>query len=153
MPFFYSMIFDNFLYHNSNAYDLLSGSFNFHFPMCIHQRPPSSLSLSFPCSRYCFSTASPSSASSLYFSYRRHPHSLVPAASSLALSSLPLLVECRAFVIVYIPFVSCIIILKPPWPNGQGVGLLIRRLRVRVPQGVRYLPIPVIASCIKEILQ
>ena len=23
----------------------------------------------------------------------------------------------------------------PPWPNGQGVGLLIRRLRVRVPQG------------------
>ena len=23
-----------------------------------------------------------------------------------------------------------------PWPNGQGVGLLIRRLRVRVPQGV-----------------
>ena len=26
--------------------------------------------------------------------------------------------------------------LKPPWPNGQGVGLLIRRLRVRVPQGV-----------------
>ena len=24
----------------------------------------------------------------------------------------------------------------PPWPNGQGVGLLIRRLRVRVPQGV-----------------
>ena len=26
----------------------------------------------------------------------------------------------------------------PPWPNGQGVGLLIRRLRVRVPQGVPY---------------
>ena len=25
---------------------------------------------------------------------------------------------------------------RPPWPNGQGVGLLIRRLRVRVPQGV-----------------
>ena len=25
---------------------------------------------------------------------------------------------------------------EPPWPNGQGVGLLIRRLRVRVPQGV-----------------
>ena len=25
---------------------------------------------------------------------------------------------------------------KPPWPNGQGVGLLVRRLRVRVPQGV-----------------
>ena len=25
---------------------------------------------------------------------------------------------------------------KPPWPNGQGVGLLIRRLRVRVPQEV-----------------
>jgi hypothetical protein len=24
----------------------------------------------------------------------------------------------------------------PPWPNGQGVGLLIRRLWVRVPQGV-----------------
>ena len=24
----------------------------------------------------------------------------------------------------------------PPWPNGQGAGLLIRRLRVRVPQGV-----------------
>ena len=49
-----------------------------------------------------------------YFSYRRHPHSLVPAASSLALSSLPLLVECRAFVIVYIPFVPFIIFLKPP---------------------------------------
>ena len=27
----------------------------------------------------------------------------------------------------------------PPWPNGQGVGLLIRRLRVRVPQGVFVL--------------
>ena len=26
----------------------------------------------------------------------------------------------------------------PPWPNGQGVGLLIRRLRVRVPQGVTF---------------
>ena len=26
---------------------------------------------------------------------------------------------------------------KPPWPNGQGVGLLIRRLWVRVPQGVQ----------------
>ena len=25
---------------------------------------------------------------------------------------------------------------SPPWPNGQGVGLLIRRLRVQVPQGV-----------------
>ena len=25
-----------------------------------------------------------------------------------------------------------------PWPNGQGVGLLIRRLRVRVPQGVHW---------------
>ena len=25
---------------------------------------------------------------------------------------------------------------EPPWPNGQGVGLLIRRLRARVPQGV-----------------
>ena len=25
---------------------------------------------------------------------------------------------------------------RPPWPNGQGVGPLIRRLRVRVPQGV-----------------
>ena len=23
----------------------------------------------------------------------------------------------------------------PPWPNGQGIGLLIRRLWVRVPQG------------------
>ena len=30
---------------------------------------------------------------------------------------------------------------KPPWPNGQGVGPLIRRLRVRVPQGV-FLFIP-----------
>ena len=27
----------------------------------------------------------------------------------------------------------------PPWPNGQGVGLLIRRLRARVPQGVLSL--------------
>ena len=26
----------------------------------------------------------------------------------------------------------------PPWPNGQGVGLLIRRLRAQVPQGVLY---------------
>ena len=25
---------------------------------------------------------------------------------------------------------------EPPWPNGQGVGPLIRRLQVRVPQGV-----------------
>ena len=25
---------------------------------------------------------------------------------------------------------------QPPWPNGQGVGLLIRRLRVKIPQGV-----------------
>ena len=29
----------------------------------------------------------------------------------------------------------------PPWPNGQGVGLLIRRLRVRVPQGVSLVGI------------
>ena len=27
---------------------------------------------------------------------------------------------------------------QPPWPNGQGVGLLIRRLRVLVPQGVIF---------------
>ena len=27
---------------------------------------------------------------------------------------------------------------KPPWPNGQGVGLLIRRLWVRVPQEVLF---------------
>ena len=32
---------------------------------------------------------------------------------------------------------GCARVVKPPWPNGQGVGLLIRRLRVRVPQGVR----------------
>ncbi len=25
---------------------------------------------------------------------------------------------------------------KSPWPNGQGVGLLIRRLWARVPQGM-----------------
>ena len=31
---------------------------------------------------------------------------------------------------------------QPPWPNGQGVGLLIRRLRVRVPQGVAPLTEP-----------
>ena len=30
--------------------------------------------------------------------------------------------------------------IMPPWPNGQGVGLLIRRLRVRVPQGVTSCP-------------
>ena len=41
---------------------------------------------------------------------------------------------------------------QPPWPNGQGVGLLIRRLRVRVPQGVpaRYgggwTPMPIRSS-------
>ena len=28
---------------------------------------------------------------------------------------------------------------KPPWPNGQGVGLLIRRLWARVPQGVTFI--------------
>ena len=28
---------------------------------------------------------------------------------------------------------------RPPWPNGQGVGLLLRRLRARVPQGVQFL--------------
>ena len=33
----------------------------------------------------------------------------------------------------------------PPWPNGQGVGLLIRRLRVRVPQEV--CPIVLIFCC------
>ena len=26
-----------------------------------------------------------------------------------------------------------------PWPNGQRVGLLIRRLRVPVPQGLKLL--------------
>ena len=31
---------------------------------------------------------------------------------------------------------QCLDSYQPPWPNGQGVGLLIRRLRVRVPQGV-----------------
>ena len=34
----------------------------------------------------------------------------------------------------------------PPWPNGQGVGLLIRRLRVRVPQGVSF------TQCVHESL-
>ena len=24
---------------------------------------------------------------------------------------------------------------QPPWPNGQGIGLLLQRLRVQVPQG------------------
>ena len=34
---------------------------------------------------------------------------------------------------------ACVFPLQgPPWPNGQGVGLLIRRLRVRVPQGVLF---------------
>ena len=107
----------------------------FIFPMFIHQRPLlHCLGLSLVLV-IVFSSASPSSASAWYFSYRRHPHSPVPAASSLALLSLPLLVEGLAFVIVYIPFVSCIIILKPPWPNGLGVGLLIRRLRARAPRG------------------
>ena len=32
----------------------------------------------------------------------------------------------------------CGVVTLPPWPNGQGVGLLIRRLRVRVPQGVHW---------------
>ena len=31
---------------------------------------------------------------------------------------------------------SLLITIQPPWPNGQGVGPLIRRLRARVPQGV-----------------
>ena len=39
----------------------------------------------------------------------------------------------------------------PPWPNGQGVGLLIRRLRVRVPQGVSLLPAA--ASCPSNVKQ
>ena len=25
---------------------------------------------------------------------------------------------------------------QPPWPHGQGIGLLIRRLRARIPQAV-----------------
>ena len=37
---------------------------------------------------------------------------------------------------------------KPPWPNGQGVGLLIRRLRVRVPQGVCFVD----TSCCRCVL-
>ena len=32
---------------------------------------------------------------------------------------------------------DCLGVIEPPWPNGQGVGLLIRRLWVRVPQGVQ----------------
>ena len=46
---------------------------------------------------------------------------------------------------------------QPPWPNGQGVGLLIRRLRVRVPQGVlgdsKALPIQMrsaSSSCLRN---
>ena len=34
---------------------------------------------------------------------------------------------------------NAIICHMPPWPNGQGVGLLIRRLRVRVTQGMHYI--------------
>ena len=34
---------------------------------------------------------------------------------------------------------SCDLRDKPPWPNGQGVGLLIRRLWARVPQGVLHV--------------
>ena len=30
----------------------------------------------------------------------------------------------------------CTHVIQAPWPNGQGVGLLIQRLRVRVPKGV-----------------
>ena len=33
----------------------------------------------------------------------------------------------------------------PPWPNGQGVGLLIRRLRFRAPQGVYLKQVRVIS--------
>ena len=48
---------------------------------------------------------------------------------------------------------------KPPWPNGQGVGPLIQRLRVRVPQGVllRLLPgvgpagLPRLQYCILQV--
>ena len=36
----------------------------------------------------------------------------------------------------WIFYFQCSMFKMPPWPNGQGVGLLIRRLRVRVPQGV-----------------
>ena len=36
---------------------------------------------------------------------------------------------------------ACIFHHVPPWPNGQGVGLLIRRLRAQVPQGVLRVPL------------
>ena len=43
-------------------------------------------------------------------------------------------------------------LLMPPWPNGQGVGLLIRRLWVRVPQGVRWLRgVEVGAQCRRDL--
>ena len=36
---------------------------------------------------------------------------------------------------------------QPPWPNGQGVGLLIRRLRAQVPQGVIFVAPGVCEYC------
>ena len=30
----------------------------------------------------------------------------------------------------------------PPWPNGRGVGPLIRRLRLRIPQGMLDFEMP-----------
>ena len=38
-------------------------------------------------------------------------------------------------------------LLAPPWPNGQGVGLLIRRLRVRVPLRVFLSRVQVCRRC------
>ncbi len=38
-------------------------------------------------------------------------------------------------------------LLAPPWPNGQGVGLLIRRLRVRVPPRVFLSRVQVCRRC------
>ena len=37
---------------------------------------------------------------------------------------------------------------EPPWPNGQGAGLLIRRVRVQIPQGVRVSCLYFIHGCV-----
>ena len=36
---------------------------------------------------------------------------------------------------------------EPPWPNGQGGGLLIPRLRVQVLQGVQVPCVYFLAEC------
>ena len=70
-------------------------------------------------------------------------HQRAPLASPARSRSLPEVGTRTASTALFIlnwqshyPGKSATLATWPPWPNGQGVGLLIRRLRVRVPQEV-----------------